>query len=432
MKSALAILALLALAACDDELPRTGALGGQVVRLEDGVGYGPVAVAIYEMDSLRAVASTVTDEDGRFWVGRLKPGLYTPVVYDEKRVVFHLERPRYDVQRGTTVRARIPMTAADFYTDTGVFLEGTILDAEDDSPISLAVVEVADIENATDVPFWSFSEIDGRGGPLVSVTDATGHYRIGPMPIVPNPMTGDLTVPHVRIHHPLYVDAGIGPWDRFQIPAVRNVRLRRGEDTGVIHGELRYLLYEGSRLTQPAAGIRVALEWQGMGSLFPKLLMSPPSSVSDAEGKFEIRGLPPGRYVLLPAYLPDDGFVGETKRIVAITVPGAEVTVSAPLAVAPAIRLLSPADDAVEPEPVLFDWEDVPGATEYIFLLTRGEDLWRFEFGTGDESQYVVDGDAREFLSRGRTFRWGVTAFNEDGELSASERSYFLRLSSDL
>lgn len=427
MRFRLSALFLLLLVACEDELPRSGALLGQVVRLEDGVGYGPVAIAIYEVESLRVVATTFTDENGEFRIDKLLPGLYTPVVYDEERVVFHLERPHYEVRRGESAYARIPMTDVDFYSDTGVFLEGWILDEADDSPIEFALVEVSDLENGSDIGLWSFSEIEGRGGPLVSVTDAEGYYRIGPMPIVANPLGGSQTVPHVRIHHPLYIDAAMGPWDRFQMPTERTVRLRRGEDSGSVRGQLRYLLKDGSRLTEPAAGISVAIEWQGMGSIFPKLLISIPSSESDAEGFFEFEGLPPGRFVLRPSYLQDDGFVGEVDRVVHIPNPGDHVELAQPLAVAPALKLLSPADGALDPEPTLFDWEDYPEATSYLFQLRRGEDLGSYEFGVELESEYAVDQDARAFLSGGRTFRWTVIAYGQIGEVGRAERSFLLK-----
>ena len=415
-------LLLCTLFACESsDEPRFGSIEGQVVRAEDRIGYGPVAIALYELKELRIVATAQSDESGSFLFERLSEGDYTPVVYDEERVVFQLERPYYRVRAGEVASANIPMAALDAYADTGIFLEGTVRDAADGAPIAGAVVGIVEISDlgAAEV----FSELRGRSGPMVGVTSDVGFYRIGPLPIfVFESEDGPRQrIPEVRAFHPLYEGAWAGPWDRVSAPQVQDFQLTQGPDTGVVTGSLLDI-----STLQVAPGLSIAIEWQGASNTFPKLLLTQRTAISDSLGRFTLRHLPAGRFTLQAAYLPDDGFVGAGGRTALLDAAGDSVHLAQPIYVAPGLVLLAPQDGASPDGLTRFDWSDVNGALAYSFEIVR-EDLAFIRIQELVASEFVVDAGLAEFLAGGSLFRWGALAHGTAGLISFNERPNTLR-----
>jgi len=417
MRRALWLLPLLLFACDNDEASTRGSLGGQLTKIENGEGFGPAPVALYELPSLRVIAAQNADAEGHFLFVDLEPGDYTPVVYAERRILLHLERPSYRVDDDVHVQLDLPMAPLDAYDQTGLFLDGRVVDRDDDTPIPLALVEIT---APTSVSLEFFSEIDGRSGPLTRLSDEAGTFRLGPLPILVMP-NGDRMIPHLRVSHPYYGDVARGPWLVETLPAELTLALQRGADPGWIGG--RILSYPDST---PVADVAVSLEWQAVEGRFPKLLPPELIAYSDGEGRFELGGVALGRHRILAGLLPDDGWIGFGRSI---SLGADSLLLEEPLLVSEAVRLLIPKDGATVDSLEILDWSEHPAAVAYRPFLQRLLDGASWGPGFVAESHWGPGAAGREFLAPGGRFLWSVTAFDGLGrDISLSERPSLFQL----
>jgi len=395
----------------------TPALRGQVVRQEDLTGYGPVLVALQEAKTRHVVALTTTDDEGNFLFEELDVTPHVPVVYDNRRGVFHLPESHYTAGPNEVVDVRIEMIPeAGVLAATGVPLQGRVTDAATGDPIFGAIVETTSIQESVRT---LFSELEGRSNRLTQPTDADGRYRIDHMPVFT--LNNLEVVPHVRVSAPGYRSQSSGGWNRDLFPGQLNVQLERGEDQGVIEGRLVHL-----RTGEPVAGLDVTVEWRNGGGAFPKTLLGA-IGTSDAEGRFRIEGLPAGGHLLNPAFPLDDGWSGEQNRTV--TVPAAGPVDVGTLRVVEAMRVIAPADREIVEDQLLLRWEPVEGAVFYVVEFFRAEDGARFETGTEEAVWKPGAEDGEEFFAVDGTYLWSIIAFSDPiNEAGRPERARVFRL----
>jgi len=392
---------------------RTPALRGEVVQQEDGLPYGPVLVALQEAKTRRVVDLQTTGPDGGFLFEDLEPGPYVPVVYDNAREVFHLDRSHFNARRGAIVEVTVEMAIdPDPLSATDLPLTGRVTDATTGDPIAGAIVETTSIQESSRT---LFSELEGRSNLMTQPTGDDGRYTIEHMPAFT--LNNIELVPHVRVSAPGYRSRAFGGWVRDLFPGVLNAQLEPGTDQGVIEGRLVHL-----RTGEPVSGVDVTVEWRNGGGTFPKTLLAGAIGTSDAEGRFRIEGLPQGGHLLNPAFPLDDGWSGEQMRVA--DVPQDGVVDVGTLGVVEAMQLVSPADDARVTGDLLLQWEPVPTAQVYVVLFRRAEDGARYEAGTTESAWKPTPEDTAEYFNPGGTYLWSVIAYSAPSfEAGRPERS---------
>ena len=401
-------LLLLLLAACSDEemMPADrsdGSISGQVIRVEDGKPYGPVLIALYELSEFRVEALVETDGDGSFHIEPLAAGHYTPVVYDDKRAMWNLEQPAYEVRENEMTEIELAMAPVDAYPDTGIYLEGTISDRETGNPIPGAAIEmIAALSRAS---LELFSEWSGRSGPLTQLTDESGAFRLGP--IVAFIGDGSVTIPHLRISHPMYGDAVRGPWDRDDFTEIIHFKLDRGVDPGVIRGEVRSLFDN-----EPQAGLSVSIEWLWGGTSPLKLVPPELLSYTDEAGRFELSNVAFGAYDIRAGLLRDDGWIPLVSHGALWPGEGDTLFLEDSILVSRALVLLQPEAGAELSDFPNFEWTGHPAAARYGLIIERASDGAEFRQLTL-ETLWTPNIEAEAFLAAGGQFRWNAFALDQ-------------------
>lgn len=409
-----------------------GRVVGRTVRSEDGTGYGPVLVSLFEIDRLEILDETWTDDEGFFSFERVRPGTYVPVVHDNEREVFHLPEASYPVRRGRTVEIVLRLIRGHPLFDYGLRLQGRVTDATNGRPIEGAIVETTHPDEGN---VSLFSEVWGRSHHLNRITDAEGRFQLWPLAVIV--IDDEQRVPHVRIAHPGYRSAFRGGWRSHQVPQNLEVALERGTDPGVITGTLQTLR------GKPVEGLAVAVEWRRGENAYPKapdaghtfdggvqpnLMLPGLVGVSDADGRFRIEGIPVGGLVLDPSYPRDDGWVGQQGVVVEVTEALPEVDAGT-IFVAPALTPLHPLDgDVVGPE-FEFRWDPVEGATFYRLNFWRAVDGAALNVGVDSLAYRPPPG---VFLSG--DYVWELLAFlslNPSIEMTRTERPLEFRVEGD-
>lgn len=443
----LTALVLLVFAGCDDQNgSRRDILRGTLVASEDGRPLGPARVELFDLDQYEVAAIAEVGGDGRFYFRPSSDGDYVPVVSMRGRRVFGLPQPRWRLERRDTVHVvEIPLVAVEPLPDTGLFLRGFVIDAETREPIEHARVEVTAFSD----PFPNWSEFRGNSNTVEAATDDDGFFELWPASQFleigePEPVT-----PNLRVRARGYQSTVIGPIPLREIPDTLRVRLRRGEDTAAVRG--RVVDFEG----RPVPDIVVLSEWRGPEGLAPKLaamgddgasgpvrswpsapevastsarLLAPTEGVSNLDGHFLLRGLPPGRISLQAAAPVDDGFLGTIIRGVQIRADST-VTLEEDLIAVPALEHVEPADWSVVDPGDTLRWRAVEGALFY-----------RFRVGRGDGQGLALDGvdtllalsELGDLVVPGALYRWDVLVFASNRtQISGMDRPLVFRVSQE-
>lgn len=424
------LLLLLLCAACSDEMAPEedepelvdAVFRGQVIRVEDGEGYGPTVVALFELTEFRVVDRVRSDRDGNFSFEQLEAGSYTPVVYDQDRALWRLEQPAYELGAHAEIFVELRMAPVDYYPDTPWFLEGVVRDRETLEPIPHAAVEIGAARSYPSVEL--FSEWGGRSGPLAQLTNEAGEFRLGP--IVALSGESGIIVPYLQVSHPLYLDGERGPWELDRLPPFLTIGLDRGEDPVVIRG-----VVESYPDGLPQPGLAVGVDWQS-GTLLPGKVAPPEVlAYTDANGAFELTGLAHGRYDIRAGLLRDDGWTPLVSHFELFAEQGDTLDLDQPILVTPAVELLAPADnDSLEQIPV-FRWSSNAAAESYGLLIDRVSDFESLAVVIDlPETSWTPDAQGKAFLSVGGRFRWNLYALRGSGleDISQSElpREFFL------
>lgn len=225
---------------------------------------GPVGFGFRAGLELERIASlTVTEDDGRFELGRLRAGRSVTITVDHAE---HLaEELTVEVGEGVNDIGEIRLRA-------GGFISGTITDAATGDPIDRARAVLVPYREETHERTIMFSGIHSAMGSTGGVTNESGIYQISRI----EPGDYQLRV-EASGHAPFLSDVfSVGAGQR-----LTSVDFALGGG-GVISG----VVTDASGL--PVAGARIsAVAFQPM--------MSRASAQSDADGRFRLEGLEPDR-----------------------------------------------------------------------------------------------------------------------------------------
>ena len=392
-----AVLALVS--ACEDDptVPEgpiapdsTGTLRGTYLFASDARAYGPAPVDLFDLTDLAVVARTVADTNGVFVFDGIEPGFYVPVLTSDTVAPFALPRPRYvftRAERYDDVILVAPIPGGLTPGDDGI--TGTVVDEETGEPVPFARIEM---NSPTGAASWfqsstNGSELRGHTSAQEVTADSTGRFEIVPVPLVQLPVNEDpplfeTRVPSWRVVAPGYRSATF-PSVEFS-PGVQTfeVQLVRGADDAEITG--RVVGPDG----QPRSGVRVVAEWRrAPGELFrggtsggaaaagaatgdPADVLVGVDGISGPDGRFRLRELPPGAYVVLAGAPGDDGWVG-LDPIQGLDLNGTEDV--GDMTVAPAIEFTDL--DRTFTVGDTLRWTAVDGAATYRLTARRGLDL---------------------------------------------------------
>ena len=211
---------------------------------------GALVIVRSVVDFAEPPLSTNTDAGGRFRLG-------------VRRTAPHTVRVEARGLAGRTVEKARPGAPLEVVLSRGGVLEGTVRDGVTGQPVALAQVEARE-ESALSLP-W-----DATAGLAQALTDGKGRFRLEAL--------------------------GSGP----QTVWARTRSYGSGRKTGTLPGRPADIyLFPGSTLTgtvwgpgnAPVAGAVVRAEPEA-----PRWAISPRPAVSDAQGRYEIAGVDPGRY----------------------------------------------------------------------------------------------------------------------------------------
>jgi protocatechuate 3,4-dioxygenase beta subunit len=419
--------------------PTRGVLEGQLVRVEDGQGIGPLELGLWDLERLEFRNVTRSDSSGFFRFEQIEPGDVLPVVFAFDRRTYHLPRARWRFTDAESYEITVPLAPALRWDDSGLELRGRVVDAESGEPVAGARIEMSAL--ASDL---LFSELAGRATTIEPLSDAEGRFRLAPLPQMTDPQTLRKFTPSWRVSCAGYVSQWFEGFVDGAVPASVEVRLQPGDDRFAIEG--RILRLDG----RPAPGIAVFAEWRrGEGALFrraqlgsgsfdserngavrvedaasqrPRVLLPRGPVFSDQEGNYRIEGLPPGGYVVAAAALLDDGWVGtQSSGIELLSTDPDSVVGDVTLLAEPAIAHLRPPDGDTPVGLPTLAWGSVPLAAQYSVRVQRARDGLATGWSTAETQLQIEDPD---FLEPGGLYLWFVRAYDAArNELSRSDRA---------
>lgn len=428
-----ALSALLLLAACDDDdrESRTTMFSGQLVFVEDESPLPDLTVTLFEPGSQTAVARTVSDAGGYFGFEGFPPGSYIPVVHADGYRPLFLHQARWAFEEGDqahiTLRLRrtLPMPGSENFVLTCRVIEQA---SDPAKPIANARAEM-NFAAPGELAEVNWSEYTGWSNTLEATSDEDGMLELRPVQLVYIPPGDESFVPEFRVSAPGYRSRVVPRNDDPATAAVSviPVRLVPGEDLGRITGVVR------DARGEPVVDVPVSAEWRRVSEGLlrggiepvedpsgPKTLLIPDGVArTDADGRFEIRGLPEGFYNVLAGPYPDDGWVGFIVQ--GVEIQGFNGVGEVELHAFRAVEPVAPHDGEILPDlPARIEWEPVPGATAYSLQLVRGQD-GATSRQTLETSYFEINPGAN-FFKVGETFAWVVTAVGPAGDLSQTDR----------
>ena len=387
---------ILALPGCGDEDSpigiSTGSVEGVLTEIESDAPVPDARVSLWEPATLRAgPLSTPTGATGSYRVDLVAPGDYVPVIYHKNMVIFGRTGSLLHVRAGQVVRHDLRLQASGLWTGEGARINGTVLDANTGEPVPGAHVGVTS---------WALGGVDVEGPffgttiPELGVTDELGRFTLITQP---SEGTGALYFPPFSVTksgYKPYTMVGRGPAYVPGLPAfgtmipapldsVLNVEIRLhpdplGTGLGVVRGRV---MFAG----QPVPGVPVGLSLAAVAApdtFSPTVRkagrdgietpLPDHTALSDPSGAFEIDAIPFGTYVVISAYLANDGYRAlardEDRPIVTLT-SSTPVDVG-DLRLAKALQPLNPPDGSLsaEPSPEI-RWEPLTGLPEGYTLV---------------------------------------------------------------
>ena len=338
---------------------QTASVEGVVVNQATGQPLSDVHVRVLTGDvatvTVERVYGAMSDRAGHFSISGMKPGLYLVV---PERLGFVFVRPP-----GLIPATVLALKAGQHITDQKVemmpcgFVSGRVVDDAGD-PVSGASLQLRAAPPDTDF-------VNPFAVPLPNFTDDHGEFRI-----VVSPGKYYLQAMPRSYRPPMEIRPGAGPAAPYTFTYYPNaatlgeaspIEVKPGQDVTSLEIRLAHArpsapgggavasLTIGGLVTGAPDGVRATVTLRG--SQNPIAMQTIRGIVADAQGKFLIRGLPPGNYKVFAQYAA--GKVGPKSQAVEIQLTGVDVD-SLQLQLAPGVDLggsLDIAGEAAGPAP---------------------------------------------------------------------------------
>lgn len=428
------ILALLSGCGHDDSGGTTGVLSGSLTEFSGGAPLAGARVVLIAPATNRVVAVAMTSGDGHYRMSGLAPGRYYAAASSGRFIAFETRDDALEIRGGRVTRQDFRLGDYPYLDPDLPPVSGRVEDADTGAPIAGAYVSVGDTDLA--------SLFAGITAPWEALTDADGEFELPFVPFVSDPRSGTLLGLYpVVATHPGYDPAATGSVRRGQLMPLPfppgsstrvTLRLHRSLHTGrlrgrVVHAGARVpnvpvaLTLVDTALVQAPAGPPSPRAAEP-GGLRPQSLMTGQVALSDADGGFDLPAVPPGRYRVVAAYWPDDGWVqppgvgAEGVNLVTIRA-GTELDVE--LRVLPALRLLSPAAGAsVSTGRPLLRWDPVAGAEFYRVRFSNADGYLLTNAALTAETSLL---GPLGYWGDGDWVRWAVEAYQGEELIALSD-----------
>ena len=376
------VLAAVLGAACT-EGPAPTAVQGTVTELASGAPVAGATAVLVDVATLAPGSRLArTDARGRYRLEDLVPGDYALLLIHDYYIATDRAKPLVHVESGRVTQYDVTILGRLALGGPRYRITGTVKDAATGRPVAGAFVEPSlwalsaqdlyGVIAGVTVPEWGTTDERGRFSIRAFVTTDERGRQDGLAPITviragyePFTLVGrGRAIPFFGSLLPLPADSTLAV----------TIRLRPAGASapGGIRGRV---IARGTGL--PVPGIRVGLSL--FGSAHPDTLPERGPSlvpvqgkvaVTDASGAFRIEGLGPGRYVLAPAYLEDDGYAGGSPWIRAREVEVADSDTAAvdagDVEVLTAVRPIYPADrSTIRDRAPELRWEPFADGPEY-------------------------------------------------------------------
>jgi hypothetical protein len=403
--------------------PETGSVTGIIINLADGAPVtGALVVLFNPATNAPGALPAVTGRDGRYRIDAISPGWYYLVTWAGDRLAYEPAAGAFIVHPGATATHDVlvaPLPHA--VGEDGRPVSGRVEDAVTGEPLAGASVSIG----STDAGLL----FSGAGVPWEATTDARGAFLLTLVPVARDEWFNPVGILPVIAAAEGYLPGGTGSTGRGEwlpLPPAGDtvqvvIRLAPGRGAASVRGRF---VHDG----RPVAGVPVALAMVDTAAgvagpparsaplapdrLAPRALVPGLLDLSDPGGDFEIRNVPPGRYFLHAAYLPDDGWVylapewpGEAKPF---TVSGKDVDLGE-RSVIPGIPVVSPPPGGwVDTGHPWLRWRRVAEADTYMVTWSRANHFWLTEgTATTDTAFQVPPG----LWGDGDHARWAVYAY---------------------
>jgi hypothetical protein len=413
-----------------------GTVTGTVTRAGNGAPVEGAGIALFDPETLIAAAETaVSDAAGSYAIDGVAAGSYSVLIFTDSLLVFARTAPTVAVTAGDTATYDVRLIASVLWDGLGTRIEGTVVDDASGQPLAGALVETA---------IWGFDAADveqlmlGHAQPDWDLTDDQGRFSITGVTVTDlgGAMVGLLPVSACRdgyacgsligtVEDPIGLFGGLLPLPPAGEPGLEvELRLaplaaRPPSTRGAVRGRVT------DRAGAPLADIRVGLSLIVVAD--PDTLHELPAPVpvqgrttlTAADGTFQIDDVTPGDYAVAAAYAIGDGLVQLGREVDQVAVAAGDTADAGDVRLGAASTPLAPAPgDSVTSIIPLLRWTRVPGATGY-----------RLSYGIGHLLETRVDGIVDTTFQTfmpfppGSGVRWFVEARNDQGQIGGFEEA---------
>ncbi len=428
-----AIISCLVVPGCDDG-PKgpiaPGAVEGTLTEVQSGTPVGDASVILINVEDM-TVASEIaaTDDAGYYRIDGIAPGQYAALVLHDTLVVRERPAPQVLVRSNRVTAFDMNLVHFEFKSSTGYRIEGTVTDSQTMEPVAGAHVGPA-LANQEDLGGYAVGF-----APWSAVTDSMGQFSAAALELsfsfdgglAPISVTKKGYEPSTLIGEGISIPPILPPLLPFPAGGGRTLTVGVAltpipEDepgpsgAGAIMGRLTSL-----GRTVPGVLVGVSLVAVAEPDTFRQDSYRPvpvPEKVArtDWRGDFFIDGLTPGRYMIEPAFLDDDGYVRGTLEdplSFICEVLDSDTCKVGTLNIGRALKPLDPAiASAVNDTTPEFRWSAAPSiegyeSVEYMLQYGIGYAMENTELGITEPRWQVPEFEA---LSPGDKVRWTVEA----------------------